>query len=114
MLKPKKRKQRVQLVVKGDQFVVHHPLYGRKALSNNETNALYSLGLMYGDARRAPYTARQALYIASQRHRFACVGVIGIRQLTDDALKRLAEKNEYAPPKYDASKKHYFNNLNDE
>lgn len=84
MLKPKKRKQRVQMVVRGDQFVVYHPVHGRKALSNDETNGLYSLGLMYSDARRAPYTARQALYIASQRHRFACVGVTGIRRMSDD------------------------------
>ncbi|QXO09584.1 hypothetical protein pEaSNUABM11_00160 [Erwinia phage pEa_SNUABM_11] len=83
MLKPRKRKQRIQMTVLGHQFVVHHPKHGRTPLSNDETNGLYSHGLMYSDARQAPYMQRQALYIASQRHRFACVGVTGLRAMTE-------------------------------
>jgi hypothetical protein len=84
MLKPRKRKNRLQLTVLNDAFVVHAPGKKRELLTNTATNGLYSLGLMYQDARRAPYLARQALYVASQRHRFACVGVTGLRKMSDD------------------------------
>ena len=82
MLKPKKRKARTQVAMRGHEFVVYAPHAKARVVSNDEVRERMMIGWVIGRPHSKPHLSRQIRLIAQRRFSKGTIGVVGLHPMS--------------------------------
>lgn len=107
MLKPKKRKARTQVAMRGHEFVVYVPHAKARVVSNDEVRERMMIGWVIGRPHSKPHLSRQIRLIAQRRFSKGTIGIVGLHPMSKKdwdfhwqwkAMMRLVEDNQLEQP----------------